>query len=93
MPISDDLLEILACPMDKKDIEYKKDEDFLECKKCDIRYYAERMKDKDTCPKCGEKLDLITGEVLVCTECNRWYPIIEDIPHMLPDDLREDLDK
>jgi uncharacterized protein YbaR (Trm112 family) len=90
MPISSELLEILACPMCKKDVEYKKDEDFLYCKKCDIRYYAERMK-QDTCPKCGEKLEKIKGEVLVCVECRRWYPIIDDIPHMLPDELREDL--
>ncbi len=24
-----------------------------------------------------------------CEKCNRWYPIIETIPQMLPDDLRE----
>ncbi|MDP6460031.1 MAG: Trm112 family protein [Candidatus Hydrothermarchaeota archaeon] len=32
----------------------------------------------------------IKGEVLVCVDCKRWYPIIDDIPHMLPDDLRDD---
>lgn len=91
MPISSELLEILACPMCKKDVEYKKEEDFLHCKKCDIRYYAERKK-SDTCQKCGEKLEKIKGEVLVCIDCKRWYPIIDDIPHMLPDELRDDLD-
>lgn len=91
MPISTELLEILACPMCKKDIKYKKEEDFLHCKKCDIRYYAERVKFK-TCPKCKEKLEKLKGEVLVCVDCKRWYPIIEDIPHMLPDELRDDLD-
>ncbi|MDP6459953.1 MAG: hypothetical protein QF829_04085, partial [Candidatus Hydrothermarchaeota archaeon] len=64
MPVSSKLLEILACPMCKKDIEYKKEEDFLHCKKCDIRYYAGRKKG-DICPKCGEALDKIKGEVLV----------------------------
>jgi uncharacterized protein YbaR (Trm112 family) len=76
--------------MCKKDVEYKTDEDFLYCKKCDVQYYAERTK-RDTCPKCGEQLEKIKGEVLVCVDCKRWYPIIEDIPHMLPDELREDL--
>jgi uncharacterized protein YbaR (Trm112 family) len=25
-----------------------------------------------------------------CKKCHRWYPVIETIPHMLPDDLRND---
>ncbi|MFQ5815957.1 MAG: Trm112 family protein [Candidatus Hydrothermarchaeaceae archaeon] len=91
MPVSKELLDILACPMCKKDVEYKQEDDFLQCSKCDVRYYKERMKGKDACPKCGEKLGDIKGEVLVCVDCKRWYPIIEDIPHMLPDELREDL--
>ena len=44
MPISSELLEILACPMCKKDIEYKQADNFLNCKKCDIRYYAQSKK-------------------------------------------------
>jgi uncharacterized protein YbaR (Trm112 family) len=32
--------------------------------------------------------DLIVDGVLVCTQCNRFYPIIDEIPVMLPDDLR-----
>ncbi|HKU49087.1 MAG TPA: Trm112 family protein [Nitrososphaera sp.] len=27
--------------------------------------------------------------VLVCTKCNRYYPITEEIPVMLPDELRK----
>lgn len=27
--------------------------------------------------------------IMLCEKCGRWYPIIETIPHMLPDDLRE----
>ena len=27
--------------------------------------------------------------IMLCDKCGRWYPIIETIPHMLPDDLRE----
>ncbi len=91
MPISNELLEILACPIDKEDVEYKKDEDFLYCKKCDVRYYKKSVKEMKTCPKCDETPEAVKGEVLLCTKCKRWYPIIDDVPHMLPDELREDL--
>ena len=39
--------------------------------------------------------ETIVDGALFCTECNRFYPIIDEIPVMLPDDLRnknEDLD-
>ena len=36
-----------------------------------------------------EEKEEITEGLLVCTECNRWYPISGEIPQMLPDDLRE----
>ncbi len=39
------------------------------------------------CPACvretGGKLDLIKGVWLVCANCGRKYPIVEDIPVML----------
>jgi uncharacterized protein YbaR (Trm112 family) len=35
-----------------------------------------------------EKEEIVEG-LLVCSKCNRYYPIIEEIPHMLPDELRE----
>ncbi len=63
------LLEILACPIDK-------------------RYPLELFELKSE----GE---VIVDGALFCTECNRYYPIIDEIPVMLPDDLRnknEDLD-
>jgi uncharacterized protein YbaR (Trm112 family) len=91
MPVSAELLEILACPIDKEDVIYHKDYDFIQCEKCDIRVPADMAKGKDVCAKCGGAAKKIKGEVLICSKCNRWYPIIDDIPHMLPDDLREDL--
>jgi uncharacterized protein YbaR (Trm112 family) len=36
-----------------------------------------------------EKEEIVSG-LLTCPKCNRWYPIIDEIPHMLPDDLREE---
>ncbi|TFF96829.1 MAG: hypothetical protein EU547_05935 [Promethearchaeota archaeon] len=31
----------------------------------------------------------IESGILFCTECNRWFPIIDTIPRMLPDEYRE----
>src|SRR5438876_11639845 len=36
-----------------------------------------------------EEKEEITEGLLVCTECNRCYPIYDEIPQMLPDDLRD----
>lgn len=33
--------------------------------------------------------EIVSG-IIICPKCNRWYPIIDEIPHMLPDDLREE---
>jgi len=38
------------------------------------------------CNICFSK-EIIEG-IIICQHCNRWYPIIDEIPHMLPDDLR-----
>jgi uncharacterized protein YbaR (Trm112 family) len=37
-----------------------------------------------------EEGDEIVSGIIICSKCNRWYPIIDEIPHMLPDDLREE---
>jgi uncharacterized protein YbaR (Trm112 family) len=34
-----------------------------------------------------EKSEVVEG-IITCSECNRFYPIIDEIPHMLPDNLR-----
>lgn len=31
----------------------------------------------------------VTSGVITCPKCGRYYPIIDEIPHMLPDELRE----
>ena len=32
--------------------------------------------------------DVVIDGVLLCSNCNRFYPIIDEIPIMLPDNLR-----
>jgi len=39
------------------------------------------------CDECI-KHEVVTG-VLVCPKCNRWYPIIDEIPRLLPDEYRK----
>ena len=36
-----------------------------------------------------EKGNVVSEGALVCTKCSRFYPIIEEIPIMLPDELRD----
>ena len=36
-----------------------------------------------------EKSDVVSEGVLFCSKCSRFYPIIDEIPIMLPDELRD----
>ncbi len=38
-----------------------------------------------------EKEEIVEG-VIICPKCSRWYPIRDEIPEMLPDELREEKD-
>lgn len=58
-----------------------------------------RLLDILACPICKhfplelsvfEEKEEIDEGILVCNNCYRWYPIIESIPHMLPDELRDE---
>ena len=40
-----------------------------------------------------EEKDEIVEGLIVCPKCLRWYPIREEIPEMLPDELREEKDE
>jgi len=37
----------------------------------------------------NEKDNVVLEGALFCTKCSRFYPIIEEIPIMLPDELRD----
>ena len=37
----------------------------------------------------NEKDNIVSEGVLFCSKCSRFYPIIEEIPIMLPDELRD----
>jgi uncharacterized protein YbaR (Trm112 family) len=37
-----------------------------------------------------EEKDEIVEGLIVCPKCSRWYPIRDEIPEMLPDELRKE---
>lgn len=39
------------------------------------------------CPVCKRDVEL-KGNELICAGCGRCYPIVDGIPHLLPDELR-----
>ncbi len=40
-----------------------------------------------------EEKEEINEGLMECTKCGRWYPIIDEIPPMLPDELRDGKDE
>lgn len=53
------------------------------------------------CPMCKSyplslhiflEQDEVVEGIILCSKCNRWYPIIDEIPYMLPDELRDGKD-
>jgi uncharacterized protein YbaR (Trm112 family) len=40
-----------------------------------------------------EESDEISEGVIICSKCLRWYPIRDEIPEMLPDELRDEKDE
>jgi uncharacterized protein YbaR (Trm112 family) len=78
------LLDILACPIDKNyplelfEIVTKTLND------AGINYDSGLIEGSN-----DSKEIIITEGILFCSKCSRYYPIIEEIPIMLPDELRE----
>ena len=52
--------------------------------------FVSELKEKGIDIPCEEciKLEIKTG-VLYCSNCKRWYPIIDEIPRLLPDNYRK----
>jgi len=74
-----ELLDLLACPMDKK---YP-----LELIVIEEEWKENRTNDDDLI----RWLEIKTG-ALYCQTCGRWYPITDEIPVLLPDELRKEGD-
>lgn len=94
------LIDLLACPICKHfPLQYyvfstrTVDRNITDEKKplCELfcSYKNQFIKDMKEEPPCEEciKFEIVDG-LLYCPNCKRWYPIIDEIPRMLPDKLR-----
>ncbi len=98
------LLDLLACPIDKtfplkfKIIKEEKGQevqrDKIGCELyCSFKDTMLNNPPADWVNYCRTCLGIIIKEaVLICPSCGRWYPVIETIPRMLPDELRSKKD-
>ncbi len=96
------LLDILACPLDKnyplelfefntKEIHAKNNEDQQHRpspQKIDNKFNDKIEQNENTTTTTDITTVIIDG-MLYCNKCNRFYPIVEEIPILLPDDLRD----
>jgi len=95
------LMDVLACPICKTFPlqlivfnEVKKDSSIVIANPCEeyCGYNKRRIADLKSeginldCKGCLQ-ISIAKG-IIICQNCNRWYPIIDEIPHMLPDELR-----
>jgi uncharacterized protein YbaR (Trm112 family) len=53
------------------------------------KYYPLELIEIDTVEDKTIHENVIIEGVLFCSQCSRFYPIIEEIPVMLPDELRD----
>ncbi|HEX6378007.1 MAG TPA: Trm112 family protein [Nitrososphaeraceae archaeon] len=53
------------------------------------KYYPLELIEIDTVEDKTINENVINEGVLFCSQCSRFYPIIEEIPVMLPDELRD----
>ena len=97
------LLDLLACPIDKafplklivfsektyeRTVKIERDEPLCE-EYCGLNRCSVKGKTASElgCEKCV-KLEVVEG-LLICSSCGRWYPIEDEIPSLLPDELRD----
>ncbi|WP_054845182.1 Trm112 family protein [Sulfuracidifex tepidarius] len=93
------LMDVLACPICKnfplklKVFSEKEVERMIEGNKplcelyCSFKDVAVKSLENAPCEECIRK-EIVEG-IIVCEKCGRWYPIVDEIPRMLPDGLRK----
>lgn len=91
-------MDLLACPIDKKFplklmvFDVKDLPPAANVRQCEIfcsfhgDVYVKDFPNTD-CKTCYTKE--ITEAIILCDQCGRWYPVEEEIPRMLPDELRK----
>jgi len=97
------LMDILACPYDKsfplrlivfseRRYEHRQVK-FKKVPACELYCGLKRKSVEELSPgevDCEDciKLEVVDG-VLICERCKRWFPIRDEIPILLPDELRK----
>lgn len=74
MAVDQTLLDILACPLDRVPVKLVPFPD--QERAAVIDRYRDKMRDEEP----------VVEEGLQCPQCGRIYPIVSDIPVMLPDE-------
>jgi hypothetical protein len=78
MPVDQELLEILACPICKQEVKLVP---LAETRRAAVRdKFREKFRGEEPVVEQG----------LQCTKCGRVYPIVSEIPVMLVDEAFED---
>ena len=96
------MLDILVCPFDKesslelyelstKNWEKTDNKIILESNIQNVKIEEEYVENKkDNTSNDPSNNDIIIEEgILFCNSCSRFYPIVEEIPIILPDELRD----
>lgn len=85
------LLEILACPIDKHTPLELFEINVHSTNKFSIDKQGEKEITQDELTYNHTSYDnvIVKDGVLFCSRCSRFFPIIDEIPIMLPDELRE----
>ena len=94
------LMDVLACPMCKhfplellvlseRELEGVEAPEGFRCSDyCGLeRKFLKELDHEPDCRACFTR-EVVEG-VLYCPGCGRWYPIIDEIPRLLPDHIRE----
>ncbi|MGH9911585.1 MAG: Trm112 family protein [Nitrososphaeraceae archaeon] len=85
------LLEILACPIDKHTPLELFEINVHSTNKSSVDKQGENgiTQDERTYDHASYENVIVKEGVLFCSRCSRFFPIIDEIPIMLPDELRE----
>ena len=94
------LMDVLACPeckhfplelvvLSERELEGVKAPEGFRCELyCGLnRAFLKELGQEPDCGRCFAR-EVVEG-VLYCPGCGRWYPIIDEIPRLLPDHIRE----
>lgn len=91
------MMDLLACPICKHfplklyAFEVKEVEIASKPKKCELYCgyrvsWISELRAEPDCDECWRR-EIVSG-VILCEKCGRWYPVQDEIPRMLPDNLR-----